>query len=80
MSVGPNHLGSHLISRSVNTSASPAKEHTSPINEMPLESRDAEKDVGVWVSSNLTSDNQLTEQCAKANNLRGFVRGASRYI
>ena len=34
----------------------------------------------MWVSSNLTSDNQVTEQCAKANKLFGFMRRASRYI
>ena len=50
------------------------------INETPLESCDTEKDLGVWVSSNLTSDKQVTEQCAKANKLLGFVRQDSRYI
>ena len=50
------------------------------INETPLESCDTEKDLGVWVSSNLTSDKQVTEQCAKANKLLGFVRWGSRYI
>ena len=50
------------------------------INETPLESCDTEKDLGVWVSSNLTSDKQVTEQCAKANKLLGFVRRGSRYI
>ena len=39
-----------------------------------------QKDLGVCVSSNLTSDRQITEQCAKANKLLGFVRRASRYI
>ena len=43
------------------------------INETPLESCDTEKDLGVWVSSNLTSDKQVTEQCAKANKLLDFV-------
>ena len=32
------------------------------------------------MSSNLTSDKQVIEQCAEANKLRGFVRRASRYI
>ena len=50
------------------------------INETPLECCDTEKDLGVWVSSNLTSDKQVTEQRAKANKLLGFVRRASRYI
>ena len=43
------------------------------INETPLESCDTEKDLGVWVSSNLTSDKQVTEQCAKANKLLDSV-------
>ena len=43
------------------------------INKTPLESCDTEKDLGVWVSSNLTLDKQVTEQCAKANKLLGFV-------
>ena len=47
------------------------------INETPLESCDTEKDLGVWVSSNLTSDKHVTEQCAKANKLLGFVSRAS---
>ena len=84
LSVGPHHLGSYLISPKVNTSVSPAKKSpvqpTYIINETPLESCDTEKDLGVWVSSNLTSDKQVTEQCAKANKLPGFVRRASRYI
>ena len=78
-------LGSHLISPSVNTSASPAKiktpvQHTYIINETPLESCGTEKDLGVWVSRNLTSYKQVTEQCAKANKLLSLVRRASRYI
>ena len=50
------------------------------INETPLESCDTEKDLGVWVSSSLTSDKKVTEQCAKAKKLLGFARRASRYI
>ena len=50
------------------------------INETPLESCDTEKHLGVWVSSNLTSDKQVTEQCAKANKPLGFVHRASRYV
>ena len=41
---------------------------------------DTEKDLGEWVSSNLTSDKQVSEQCAKANKFLGFVRRVSRYI
>ena len=50
------------------------------INETPLESCDTEKDLAVWLSSNLTLDKQVTEQCAKANKLLGLVRRASRHI
>ena len=39
-----------------------------------------QKDLGVCVSSNLTSDRQITERCAKANKLLGFVRRVSRYM
>ena len=50
LSVGPNHLGSYLISPGVNTSVSPAKklpvQPTYIINETPLESCDSEKDLG----------------------------------
>ena len=86
LSVGPHHLGSYLISPKVNTSVSPAKKSpvqpTYIIKETPLESCDTEKGLRVWVSmsSNLTSYKQVTEQCAKANKLLGFVRRASRYI
>ena len=84
LSVGPNHLGSYLISPSVNTSASPAKKSpvqpTYTINETPLESCDTEKDLGVRVSSNLTSEKQVSEQFAKANKLLRFVHRVSWYI
>ena len=43
---------------------------TYTINETPLEACDTEKDLGVWVSSNLTSDKQVSEQCAKAKTPR----------
>ena len=43
------------------------------IKETPLESCDTKKDLGVWVSSNLTWDKQVTEHCAKANKLLGFA-------
>ena len=84
LSVGPNHPGSYLISPSVNTSASPAKKSpvqpTYTINETPLESCDTEKDLGVRVSSNLTSEKQVSEQFAKANKLLRFVHRVSWYI
>ena len=84
LSVGPNHLNHHLNQskckyQCITRKKSPVQP-TYNINETPLESCDTEKDLGVWVSSNLTSDKQVTEQCAKANKLLGFVRRDSRYI
>ena len=84
LSVGPNHLNHHLNQskckyQCITRKKSPVQP-TYNINETPLESCDTEKDLGVWVSSNLTSDKQVTEQCAKAKKLLGFVRRASRYI
>ena len=38
------------------------------INETPLESCDTEKDLGVWVSSNLNSDKQVTNSVRKPTN------------
>ena len=82
LSVGPNHLNHHLNQskckyQCITRKKSPVQP-TYNINETPLESCDTEKDLGVWVSSNLTSDKQVTEQCAKANKLLGFVSRASR--
>ena len=38
-------------------------------NGKNLETVDAEKDLGVWATSDLTWDKQTSEQCAKANKL-----------
>ena len=84
LSVGPNHLGSYYQSKCKYQCITRPKSPVQPtyvINETPLEFCDTEKDFGVWVSSNLTSDKQVTEQYSKANKLLGFfVRRASRYI
>ena len=84
LSVGPNYLGSYWISPSVKYQCITRKKSpvqpTYNINETPLGYCDTEKDHGVRVSSNLASDEQASEQCAKANKLLGFVRRASRYI
>ena len=53
---------------------------TYTINKTPLESCDTEKDLGVRVSSNLTSEKQVSEQFAKANKLLRFVHRVSWYI
>ena len=47
---------------------------------MHLETCDSERDLGVWVSSDLAWSRQVTEQCTKANKLPGFVRLASKNI
>jgi len=39
-----------------------------------------EKDLVVWISSDLTWSNQVYQQCSKANKLLGFVRRSLRYI
>ena len=44
------------------------------INNKPLEVTLHEKDLGVYVSSNLTWKKHTLEQCAKANKLLGFLR------
>ena len=76
-----NHLIDQNQSKCTTRKKSPVQP-TYNINETPLESCDTEKDLGEWVSSNLTSDKQVTEQCAKANKLLGFVRRVSieRYV
>ena len=44
------------------------------INDKPLEVTNHEKDLGVYVSSDLTWKKHTLEQCAKANKLLGFIR------
>lgn len=45
-----------------------------------LEETTKEKDLGVWISSELSWSKQVHEQCNKANKLLGFVRRSSRNI
>ena len=44
------------------------------LNESPLTVTPYEKDLGVWVASDLTWSKHITEGCAKANKLLGFLR------
>ena len=44
------------------------------LNESPLAVTPYEKDLGVWVASDLTWTKHVTEGCAKANKLLGFLR------
>ena len=79
LSVGPGESSGLIFSQSkckyqcITRKKSPVQSIYN-INKTPLESCDTEKDLVVWVSSNLTLDKQVTEQCAKANKLLGFVR------
>ena len=72
LSVCPNYLGSYLISPSVKYQRIIRKK--SPVqpnyilNETPLESCDKEKDLGVWVSSNLTRTNKWLNSVRKRMN------------
>jgi len=43
-------------------------------NDKPLEITNREKDLEVYVSSDLTRKKHTLEQCAKANKLPGFIR------
>ena len=53
--------------------------NTYTINGIDQEICDSERDLGVWVTCDLTWNKQVTEQRTKANKL-GFVRRASRNI
>ena len=44
------------------------------INDKPLEVTNHEKDLGVYISSDLTWKNHTLEQCSKVNKLLGFIR------
>ena len=55
-------------------------EHQYLMNGSVLDVTTAEKDLGVWISSDLTWTNQVYHQSNKANKLLGFIRRSSRYI
>ena len=85
LSVGLNHLGSYLISPSVNTSVSPAKNHLySPpkLSTRRLWNLAIQRKILVCGCQAILprTNRWLHEQCAKATKLLGFVRRASRYI
>jgi len=50
------------------------------MNASVLDVTAAEKDLGVWISSDLTWTNQVYHQSKKANKLLGFICRSSRYI
>ena len=75
LSVGPNHLGSYLISPSVNTSVSPAKHH---LYSPPIISTKRLWNLAIQRKTLVCGCQAILP--AKANKLLGFVRRASRYI
>ncbi len=44
-----------------------------------LEQTDSERDLGVWVQSNLTWNEQVHYQSEKANKLLGYIRRSTLY-
>ena len=50
------------------------------IKDNGLTTTSAEKDLGIWVSSDLTWTKHVLERCTKANKLLGFVRRSGREI
>jgi hypothetical protein len=50
------------------------------IKDNELTTTSAEKDLGIWVSSDLTVTKHVLERCTKANKLLGFVRRSGREI
>ena len=54
--------------------------HQYLIKGSALDDTTEEKDLGVWISSDLSWSTQVHHQCNKANKLLGFVRRSSRYI
>ena len=55
-------------------------ERSYSLNSKPLQLSEAEKDLGVWITENLTWSQQVTEVYMKANKLLGFIRRNSRSI
>ena len=49
------------------------------LDDSIVSSTDSERDLGVWVSSDLTWKRQVNEQAAKANKILGYVRPDERY-
>ena len=45
-----------------------------------LENVENERDLGVWISNNLTWRKQVLEQCSKANKMLGFIKRSTRTI
>jgi hypothetical protein len=55
-------------------------EHPYSLENQTLETSEHERDLGVWISNNLTWQKQVLEQYSKANKLLGFVKRCTRNI
>ncbi|CAB3977248.1 Hypothetical predicted protein [Paramuricea clavata] len=55
-------------------------EHPYSLVNQTLETSKHERDLGEWISNNLTWQKQVLEQCSKANKLLGFVKRSTRNI
>ena len=54
--------------------------HPYCIKGKELKDMTAEKDLGIWIASNLTWSKQVLDRCARANKLLGFVKRCSGEI
>ena len=50
------------------------------MNDAPLASIKHERDLGVWISSDLTLNKHVNEQCAQANKMLSYIRRNTRTI
>jgi hypothetical protein len=50
------------------------------MNGAPLASIKHERDLGVWISSDLTLNKHVNEQCAQANKMLSYIRRNTRTI
>ena len=48
------------------------------LQDSMLENVENERDLGVWISNNLTWRKQVLEQCSKANKMLGFIKRSTR--
>ena len=71
----PNKCKSQCITRKIKPIVSTYK-----FNNSALISTETERDLGVWVSKDLTWNKQVYEQSARANKLLGYIRRNTRCI
>ena len=85
LQLGLNHPVSFLTKLSVRCSTFQGKQSRSyPLNyelkNTALELYAAEKDLGVWISKDLTWYKQVNEQSSRANKLLGYLKKNTRFI